>query len=193
MKALLIDIDAQRAAEMQRMLDAVGIALISWDDTVDDLYSTVEQLQPEIIIVDVDSPTRDTLEHVAALRQTTPQPVLMLARRKQSDVGISRLAEEIGVSLYVVDALSTDLVHSLIDVTIAHFKSYAILKREVEALEGNLRERRQIERAKCLLMESYGLTETKAYELLRKNAMQQQKKIVDIAVSLIDYQQNKAS
>lgn len=189
MRALLIDIDTRRTGDLQRVLNDAGIRLIEWGEHSAGLYSTMQQLQPEIVIVDVDSPTRDTLEHIAALRSTTPKPVLMLAR--QNNASISRLAAEIGVSLYVVDALSVELVQSLVDVTIAHFKSCETLKREVTRLEQTLRERKEIERAKCLLMEGHGLTESQAHELLRKNAMHRRKTIAEIARLVLEFRKEE--
>lgn len=185
MRTLLIDIDTQRTTDLKRVLGDAGIELFEWDDSSSDLYATMEELQPEIVIVDVDSPSRDTLEHVAALRATTPQPVLMLA--KQSNDGIRRLAAEIGVSLYVVDALSVTLMQSLIDVTITHFKSFEELRREVGNLEQALRERRHIDRAKWLLMQRHGLSESQAHELMRKNAMHQRRTVGDIARTLVEF------
>lgn len=183
MKVLLIDIETERAEELGQLLNTVGADTVSLQGNRNDIYTIIAETNPELVVVDVDSPTRDTLEHVAALQSTTLQPVLMMT--KQDNAGVRRLAADIGISLYVVDALSPELVQSLIDVTITHFRSFETLKQEINSLQQTLEERRQVEMAKCLLMETYSLPEAKAYDLLRKHAMQQRLSIAEAAAGLL--------
>jgi response regulator NasT len=103
----------------------------------------------------------------------------------RADLASIEAAVEAGVSAYVVDGLKQERVKPILDMAVSRFNAYSRLTRELDEARGELENRKLIDRAKGILMKSRGLTEEAAYALLRKTAMNQNRKIADIAQSLI--------
>lgn len=129
LQALLIDVGGSRSQKLFELLEQLGIRLTPRSATDASLYQLIEQLRPDIIFVDVNSPARDTLEHVVSASDAMPKPVVRADDELR--VGLRRLAGEIGISLYVTEALSPTLLQCLIDITISHCHSIETLKREL--------------------------------------------------------------
>ncbi len=183
MRVMLVDDDDGRRALLQQALAAEGHQVIAVLATRDDLLAAVARAQPDIILIDVDAPSRDTLESLGQISRDRPRPVVVFAAH--SDAETTRRALRAGVSAYVVDGLAATRLKSVIDVAIARFDDYQRLHRELEETRGKLADRRDVDRAKGLLMQRRGLQEEQAYELLRKLAMDRNLKIGDAARTLI--------
>jgi response regulator NasT len=98
------------------------------------------------------------------------------------------LAEEAiraGVTSYVVDGLNPKRVESVLRVAIARFRQYQTLHDELRRAKTDLQNRKIVERAKGILMKERGFGEERAYQALRKLAMDQNKRLVDVATSLV--------
>ena len=132
-----------------------------------------------MIIIGTDSPTRDTLEHLCVIDRDEPRPVVMFTH--DNDTQKMRAALRAGVSAYIVDGLTASRVQSIIDIAIARFAEYQTLKNELEKATTTLAERKQIERAKGFVMKQRGCSEDEAYRLMRKMAMNSNKKLVEIS------------
>ncbi|MDF1691532.1 MAG: ANTAR domain-containing protein [Zhongshania sp.] len=184
MKVLLIDIDEHRAKKIDAIITWAGIELLSVTDSDADIYQLVGELHPEIILVDTNSPNRDTLEHLAQLQKGAPRTVINLGGNRSES--INRLASEAGISLYAIDAVPTALLQSLIDIAISYFHSVNQLRAEVEALKPTTDARQSLNKAKKFIMDTYGLTEDQATDLLNKNADRQRKPVTDVARQLLD-------
>ena len=90
-------------------------------------------------------------------------------------------AVDAGVSAYIVDGLKKEGVTSILDLCIWRFNAFARLQSELDHAKGVLEERKVIDRAKGVLMQAKKLSEEKADALLRTTAMNENKKIVEIA------------
>ena len=95
------------------------------------------------------------------------------------------MAIDAGVSAYVVDGLQKDRIKPILDAAIARFQVFTRMRKELETTKAALAERKVIDRAKGLLMKAKGLGEDEAYALLRKTAMDQGRKVADVAQSLV--------
>ncbi|MBI3709359.1 MAG: ANTAR domain-containing protein [Proteobacteria bacterium] len=187
LRVLLVDEDSRRVAALEASLQETGCRIVAVIGPEDDLVERVRAIAPDVIIVDLDSPRRDTLESMRAITRDQPCPIVMFV--DSSDERMIEQAIGAGVSAYVIDGLNAKRVKPILDVAIAQFKRYQALRQELERAKTALEERKVIERAKGILMEQKRLSEEDAYQMLRRLAMDQNKRLVDIAQGLITYAQ----
>ena len=180
---LVIDEDPDRAAIVERGLVESGYARVSRIGTSHNLVERIQALAPDIIIIDLENPDRDTLEQMFQVSRAIARPMAMFV--DQSDASMIQEAVSAGVSAYVVDGLRQDRIRPIVEMAISRFNVFDQLRRERDEAQAKLNERKMIERAKGLLMKEKGLSEEESYNLLRKNAMKQNRKIYEIAQSVI--------
>jgi response regulator NasT len=184
LKVLVIDESRERAAEISVGLLKAGYQVAAVLPNALDLVRHVESIHPDVILIDSDSPSRDTLEHLALLSRDNPRPVLLFSREK--DGGTIRRALQAGVAAYVVESVDGARLDAIVEVALAQFEEVQALRRERDDASRKLSERVTIERAKGILMKTKGLEEAEAYHALRKLAMERGRRIVEIAQSVID-------
>jgi response regulator NasT len=182
-RVVLIDSRAERSERMQQALADSGFTVLAVIRESADLYTAIRDLTPDAIIIDADSPTRDTLEHLATLSQRFPKPMIMMS--ESGDAELTRAAANAGISAYVVDGLSSGVVRSLVDVAILHFHNHHLLHAELSKTQQTLEDRRYIDRAKCMLMERHGFSENRAYGLMRHMAMRRSQRLGDFSRALL--------
>jgi response regulator NasT len=187
LRVLLVDPDPARAAVLEAGLIDSGAEIVAIATPSEDLVSCVRMAAPDVIIIDLDSPSRDTLENLRAVSRHQPRPIVMFV--DNSDDRMIQEAIKAGVSAYVIDGLNAKRVKPILDVAIARFKEYQALRQELEKTKTILSERKLIERAKGILMSQKKMSEDEAYRALRRLAMDQNKRLVDVAQALITYAQ----
>ena len=143
------------------------------------LARRISERNPDIVLIDITSPSRDMLEELTLASSPLDRPVAMFVDR--SEDGLTKAAIEAGVSAYVVDGLRADRL----DAAIARFHMFARMRSELAATKRALEERKTIDRAKGLVMKARGIGEDEAYALLRKTAMDQGRKVADVAEALV--------
>ncbi|MCH8619339.1 ANTAR domain-containing protein [Undibacterium sp. TS12] len=151
-----------------------------------DMYMSerIAQLQPDMIIIDAESDSRDVLEHMVMLTRDAPRPIVLFTEDgSQTNMAA---AMEAGVSAYVVAGLQAERIKPVLDVAMARFNADQKLRSELSDTKAKLQERKTIERAKGLLMERHHLTESEAYQKMRKQAMEKNLKLVDLAQRMLD-------
>lgn len=147
------------------------------------LARQVTDLQPDVVLIDIANPSRDILEELALASGPAERPVAMFV--DQSDEQLTRSAIEAGISAYVVDGLRHDRIKPILDAAIARFHIFHQMRAELTATRAALEERKIIDRAKAVLMRARDIDEGAAYALLRKTAMDQGKRVADIAQQLV--------
>ena len=184
MRVLVVDESEERAAVLREGLVAAGHEVVASLASPLELLRAVEDLLPDVIVIDTESPTRDVLEHVVIVSRSSPRPIVMFA----SDHGGEAIRDAVraGVSAYVVDGLDAGRVNSIVEVACARFDEFQHLKIELAEANLKLSERRLVERAKGLLMQSRGMSEDDAYHALRKLAMSKKQRLGDVAQQVID-------
>jgi two-component system, response regulator / RNA-binding antiterminator len=180
---LIIDENRLRASIIEDGLREAGHARVCVVGNVNEAARTIEEVAPDVVVIDLENPNRDRLEHFFSLSRALKKPVAMFVDR--SDSAEIEAAVEAGVSAYVVDGLRKERVKAILDMAISRFNAFARLSRELEEARSALEDRRIIERAKAILMKGRGLNEADAYALMRRTAMNQNRRIVEIAQSLI--------
>jgi len=184
LRVLVVDESVERAREICAGLAMVGHQVAATLPNAFELCKRVEQIRPDVILIQTDSPTRDTLEHLAEMNRALPRPVILFSK---DEAGESiRAALKAGVSAYVVDGLTPGRIEPLIKVAMARFEEYQELRRERDDASRKLAERVTVERAKGLLLKARSLDEEAAYHLLRKTAMERGRRIAEVAQEVID-------
>lgn len=184
-RVMLVDDQPARAAILERALTDAGYLVVARLPSAAGLLAQVSQLNPDVIIVDMDSPDRDTLEHMALLQRDQPRPVVMFAGSEDEE--IMARAINAGVSAYIVDGLQPARVKAIVNVAIARFREYQALRDELEKTRGQLADRRLIEKAKGMVMARRQLSEEQAYQLLRRMAMDRGQRLVEVARNLLAF------
>ena len=138
---------------------------------------------PDIVLIDIDNPTRDMMEELTLASGPLERPVAMFVSRAAG--GLAQTAIEAGVSAYVVDGLAPERIKPVIDTAIARFGIVRQMRNELAETRRALEERKVIDRAKGLLMKAKGIDEDAAYALLRKTAMDQGRRVADVAEALV--------
>ncbi|WP_336056729.1 ANTAR domain-containing response regulator [Nitratireductor sp. CH_MIT9313-5] len=180
---LVIDDNSVRAAIIEAGLREAGHDRVTVVTDVAGIAARIAALEPDVIVIDLENPNRDMLENMFQLSRAVKRPIAMFVDRADTD-SIER-AIDAGVSAYVVDGLRRERVKPILDMAISRFNAYSRLERELEDARNALQSRKFIDKAKGLLMRSRGMSEEDAYALLRKTAMNQNRKISDVAQSLV--------
>ena len=180
---LIIDENKLRAAIIEDGLREAGHQTVAVLHSVKDAARTIVDSGPDVVVIDLENPGRDQLEHFFSLSRALKKPIAMFVDR--SDASEIEAAVDAGVSAYVVDGLKKERVKPILDMAISRFNAFARLTRELEEARSALEDRKIIDEAKAILMKSRSLSEADAYALMRRTAMNQNRKIVDIAQSLI--------
>lgn len=180
---LVIDENRLRAAVIEDGLRDAGYTSLTVINDVVGIARKIAETAPDVIVIDLENPNRDMLESMFQLTRAVQRPIAMFVDR--SDQASIEAAVEAGVSAYVVDGLKRERVKPIVDMAISRFNAFARMARELEDARSQLESRKLIDRAKGILMSTRGLSEADAYALLRKTAMNQNRKISEIAESLI--------
>lgn len=184
LKILLIDDSHARRGDLAAHLREQGY-WVEERDTLDmALTRRLGQLAPDLILLDTDSPDRDTLEHIALMSQNTPLPVVMLT--PDGDDQKIKQAIRAGVTSYIVGDITRDRIKPVLQVAVARFEEHQALRQELASTKTQLAERKLIERAKGIVMQQKRLGENAAYGLLRKMAMDQKLKLADVAQQVVN-------
>lgn len=183
LKILVIDESPERASVVEQGLVEAGYTGVSVIRNSFNLVQRVQALEPDVIIIDLANPDRDTLEWMFQVSREIKRPIAMFV--DQSDSASIGQAIEAGVSAYVVDGLHKDRIRPVVDMAIERFRTYDRLRQERDQAVSALADRKVVDRAKGLLMQHKGLSEEDAYNVLRRNAMKQNRKLVEIAQSVI--------
>lgn len=148
------------------------------------LHERLAQLQPDMIIIDAESESRDSLEHVVIATRDDRRPIVLFTN--DDDTSNVRAAVAAGVSAYIVAGLSPARIRPILDVAMARFEHEQGLRKELADVKTELLDRKIIDRAKGLLMQRQGLSEKFAYEKLRKAAMDKGLRLAEVAQRMLD-------
>jgi response regulator NasT len=183
LRVAIIEENSVRAAILLDGLREAGIADVEVIDTMTHMLRRLSTVDPDVIIIGIENPSRDVLEQMFQVSKLVSRPVAMFVDR--SDDGMIQAAVEAGVSAYVVDGLRKERVKAIVDMAVSRFNAFDRLQRELVATRNELASRKIIERAKGILMRTRQLSEEEAYALLRQTAMNEKRKLVDIAQSVV--------
>nr|WP_245409337.1 ANTAR domain-containing protein [Methyloceanibacter sp. wino2] len=183
LKILVIDETPIRRAILENGLKEAGFSDVTMLDSASHLVEHIYKLDPDVILIDLENPSRDVLEQMFQVSRAVRRPIAMFV--EQSDKATIEEAIDAGVSAYIVDGLKKERVRPILEMTVSRFKAFDRLRTELEETKSALKDRKVIDRAKGILMKSRGMSEDEAYGLLRKTAMGQGKRLADVAEGLV--------
>jgi two-component system, response regulator / RNA-binding antiterminator len=182
-RVVVIDDNPVRSAILEGGLRDAGYTAVFVVDEMHGLLKRIVDLDPDILIIDLENPSRDVLEQMFQVSRAVRRPVAMFV--DESDRSMIEAAIDAGVSAYVVDGLKRERVRAIVDMAISRFGAFARLQDELHKAKSDLEDRKIIERAKGLLMQQRGLDEAEAYAALRRTAMNSNSRLVDVCQSLL--------
>jgi two-component system, response regulator / RNA-binding antiterminator len=183
LKIVIVDESAIRAAILEEGLREAGYRHVVRIGEMNNLLARIYTIDPDVIVIDLENPSRDVLEQMFQVSRAVRRPVAMFV--DQSDADAIRAAVDAGVSAYIVDGLRKERITTILDLCISRFNAFARLQNELEQARSALDERKVIDRAKGILMKAKNLSEEEAYGLMRRTAMNENKKVAEIAQSII--------
>ncbi|MCV3272145.1 ANTAR domain-containing response regulator [Roseobacter sinensis] len=183
MSIIVVEADRDRGMQIAEGLQQAGEFDVQVISELTHLAQEIAARQPDIVLIDIANPSRDTLEELALASGPMDRPVAMFVDR--SEAGLSDAAIEAGVSAYVVDGLHPARVKPVLDAAIARFRMFQRMRVELAETKRALEERKLIDRAKGMIMKARGVEEEEAYAILRKAAMDQGKRVADVASALV--------
>lgn len=180
---VVVEQDRDRALQIIESLKAAGPheVVVLAEET--GLARRIQETNPDIVLIDIASPSRDILEELTLAAGPQERAVAMFV--DESDEGLAKAAIEAGVSAYVVDGLRPERLKPIVEAAVTRFHMFQQVRAELHATKRALEERKVIDRAKGILMKAKGLDEDAAYALLRKTAMSQGRKMVDVAEAIV--------
>ncbi len=183
LRVLLVNDTEKPIGQLRQALLDAGYEVLDEVAAAPALLKAVSTQQPDVVIIDVDSPSRDTLEQLALIHRQAPRPVVMFSA--DGDDQLIRAAVSAGVTTYVVDGLAPARLAPIVQVALARFEQESGMRRQLDEVQGKLRDREQIDRAKRLLMDKRGMSENEAYAALRQQAMKQGLKLAEVAQRIL--------
>jgi response regulator NasT len=183
LKIVIVDESPVRAAILKDGLSEAGITQVLHIEATTNLLARIYEIDPDVILIDLADPSRDMLEQMFQVSRIVKRPIAMFV--DQSDSASIQASVDAGVSAYIVDGLKKERMKHILDLCISRFNAFAKLQDELDRAKTALDDRKVIDRAKGILMKAKSLTEEQAYVLLRTTAMNEKKKIAEIAQSVI--------
>jgi response regulator NasT len=183
LRIVIIDDTGLRATVLEQGLREAGYEDIHMVPPHGAFVARLERIAPDVVLMDLGSPSRDTLEEMLAVSRALARPIAMFV--DQSDEDMIGAAIDAGVSAYVIDGLRKERIKPILDLAIRRFNAFARMQNELDEARSALAERKIIDRAKAILMESRKLNEADAYALLRSTAMNQGRRIAELAEALV--------
>lgn len=182
-RILLFDESPLRAATLVEALADCGYQNVHWQEHVQSVFDSVRAFDPDVILIDVESPRRDTLEQLTLIREQHPRPVVMFAQ--DQNVQSIQSAIDSGVSAYMTNEIGVEHVRPAIEIAMATFRKFERLNAELAQLRTDLSNRKTIDQAKFALMKDKNLSEEDAYHFMRKFAMNRKKRVADVAQDIL--------
>jgi two-component system, response regulator / RNA-binding antiterminator len=183
MRILLVDQNILRASVLEEGLREAGCADVIVVRDMQNLLRRILDADPDVIFIDLENPNRDVLEQMFQVSRSVRRPIAMFVDR--SDTDMIAAAVEAGVGAYIVDGLKKERVKSILELAVSRFHAFNRIRDELEHAKQALEERKIVDRAKGILMKERSLTEEEAYALLRKAAMNENRRVAEVAQSLL--------
>ena len=184
LKVMIVDNEIKRCKPLKQSLIDNGFDVVAHVENDVHLHDKYLAIKPDVVIIDTESPSRDTLENICVMSMHNLHPIVMFTHDGNKEQ--IKLATQAGVSAYVVGTIPSERLTPVIDAAVARFEEFKNLRSELSQAKTKLDERKVVERAKGLLMKQRGLDEVEAYEMLRSMAMKKNMKLADLSHQLIE-------
>lgn len=184
LKVMLVDEDSSKTEMLKSSLHEAGFDVVGRISCDDDILSGINVCKPDVLVIDMESPDSYIFNQLVEINKVCPKPIVFFAEKGESYV--IKKAIKSGVSAFIVDGLTARRVKPVIELAIERFKEMQSLYTELNESKANIDELKVTERAKGILMSKKNVSEDEAYTFLRKLALEKNKKLIDIAKSMIE-------
>ena len=181
-KVLLLKDKTHRLEWVTDSLHTSDCDVVHFSGSLLQMESAILKEAPDIIMIDTESPNRDTLEHICLYSQVCHKPVVVFT--EDQDTEKLRKAVRAGVAAYVVSGLSAERVRPILEAAVTRHEIQTEMMRELNAAKTSLKDQKLIEKAKRLLIKQ-GKSEDEAYKTLRSLAMYNGNTIAEIARQIL--------
>jgi len=183
MRIAIIDTSSSRAAIIFEGLRDAGLTDLVLIDPDQPIGAQLDRAHPEVVLINLENPSRDLLEDYFAMSRALDRPIAMFV--DQSDAELTAAAVDAGVSAYIVDGLTKNRIKPVLDLAVRRFQAFARLQQELREAKSALADRAVIDKAKAILIKRRGLDEPAAYALLRGHAMSTNRRIAEVAEAIV--------
>ncbi|BCW97462.1 MAG: Fis family transcriptional regulator [Armatimonadota bacterium] len=183
MRVIIADDESIIRLDLRKTLEAGGHTVVGEAGDGETALNLARTLKPDIAILDIKMPVMDGLDAAKAITEEGIAPVVLLTAYSEPEL-IAR-AKEAGVFGYLVKPFQEADLHPAMEVACARFEQMKALQEQVQDLEDRLETRKAVERAKGILMEKHGLTETEAFRRIQTQSMNTRKSMREIAEAII--------
>lgn len=181
LKIALIDDDIERATYIKESLSQHQFDVVACL-SIDHLNSSdLKKLNADVILLDMENPHRDIIENCVSQFDL---PTVLFTKNSHKET--IKNAIDAGVTAYIVDGIDPSKLDSILAISIEQFKKHKKLVNDLEETKIKLADRKDVEKAKVLLMKLQSLNEDDAFQLLRKNAMSHRITMGEMARRLLD-------
>lgn len=187
LRILVIDESVERAAILLSGLQDAGYTDVRHLIDMTDLVPRIAAIGPDVILIDLENPNRDTVEQMFRISREVKRPIAMFVDDSDSETTLN--AVRAGVSAYIIDGLKRERIRPIVELAVTRFEAFRELEQRAADAESRLAERKAVERAKSVLMRKRGLSEPDAYDAIRRMARDKGKRMVEVAESIITAQE----
>jgi AmiR/NasT family two-component response regulator len=182
-RVIIADDESLVRTDLREALTELGYLVVGDVGDGQSAVNMARELDPDVVVMDIKMPGMDGIEAAQVLTQEKIAPVVLLTAYSQREL-IDR-AKEAGVVGYLVKPFrETDLAPA-IELAMARFSEFRALEEEVDNLAEALETRKKVERAKGILMDQQGMTETEAFRKIQKMSMNTRRPMKEVAEAII--------
>lgn len=182
-RVIIADDESLIRMDLREMLTNLGYLVVGEVGDGRSAVNLARELRPDIVLMDIKMPDMDGIEAAKVLTEERVAPVLLLSAYSQQE--LVQRAQQAGVTGYLVKPFRESDLAPAIEVALARFSEFRAMEREVGDLQGALETRKAVDRAKGILMDTQGLSETEAFRKIQKMSMDNRKSMRTVAEAII--------
>lgn len=169
--------------DVKEMLTDAGHRVVGEAANGEEALRLVREVKPDFVILDVKMPGSDGISAAKVIVEEGLAPVLLLTAYSQSDV--VEQATDAGVLAYLVKPVREEQLFPAMEVAVHKFREFQALNEEMAKLKEGLETRKLLDRAKGILMDSYGFSEADAYRKMQQYSMNKRMTLKELAQSIV--------
>lgn len=182
-RVIIADDESLIRMDLREMLTNQGYLVVGEVGDGRSAVNLARELRPDIVIMDIKMPDMDGIEAAKIMTEERIAPVLLLSAYSQQE--LVQRARQAGVAGYLVKPFRESDLPPAIEVALARFSEFRAMEREVDTLQDALETRKSVDRAKGILMDTQGLSETEAFRKIQKMSMNNRKPMRAVAEAII--------